>query len=73
LRVEALFTDLWTNTDAIDNEASRRVTDGRYVFLEDGVIPAPTSGEWVATWQPGPSSATDVRRRIPKKSTPKKK
>jgi alkylation response protein AidB-like acyl-CoA dehydrogenase len=73
LRVEALFTDLWTNTDAIDNEASRRVTDGRYVFLEDGVIPAPTSGEWVATWQPGPSSATDVRRRIPKKSTSKKK
>jgi alkylation response protein AidB-like acyl-CoA dehydrogenase len=67
LRVEALFNDLWTNTDSIDGAASRRVTDGRYAFLEEGVVPAPTAGEWVATWQPGASTSTDVRRRIPKK------
>ena len=56
----------------IDNEAARRVTDGRYAFLEEGVIPAPSAGEWVATWQPGPSSSKDVRRRIPKKAGSKK-
>ncbi len=66
LRVEALFNELWSNTDSIDGAASRRVTDGRYAFLEEGVIPAPTSGEWVATWQPGESTSPDVRRRIPR-------
>jgi alkylation response protein AidB-like acyl-CoA dehydrogenase len=65
LRVEALFDSLWTNSDDIDVEASRRVTDGRYTFLEEGVVPAPAAGEWVASWQPGPTSSTDVRRRIP--------
>ena len=65
LRVEALFRELWDNTDAIDGVASKRVTEGRYAFLEEGVVPAPGGGEWVATWQPGPSTAEDARRRIP--------
>ncbi len=66
LRIEALFTDLWTNSDAVDVAASKRVTDGRYAFLEDGIVPAPTEGEWVAPWEPGASTAQDVRRRIPR-------
>jgi hypothetical protein len=68
VRVDVLFNALWDNTDAIDGTASRRVTDGRYVFLEEGVVPAPTEGDWVSTWQPGPSTEKDVRRRIPKRS-----
>jgi alkylation response protein AidB-like acyl-CoA dehydrogenase len=67
LRVEALFNDLWSNSDDVDGEAARRITDGRYAFLEDGIVPSVGEGEWVASWKPGPSTATDVRRRIPKR------
>ena len=38
---------------------------GRYTFLEQGIVPLPTEGEWVSTWQPGPSTEPDVRRRVP--------
>jgi hypothetical protein len=65
-RVDVLFDQLWNNTDAADGSLARKVTEGRYAFLEDGVIPASSAGEWVATWQPGPSTEKDVRRRIPK-------
>jgi hypothetical protein len=64
LRVEALFTALWDNTDVIDNQAARRVVDGRYAFLEEGIIPVPAEGDWVSAWQPGPSTVEDVRRRL---------
>lgn len=65
LRVDALFDRLWTNSDARDGATARRVTDGRYGFLESGIVPAPDEGEWVAGWSPGESTAKDVRRRIP--------
>jgi alkylation response protein AidB-like acyl-CoA dehydrogenase len=63
VRAEGLFEALWTNTDAIDAKAARRVVEGRYAFVESGVVPVPP-GEWVADWQPGPSEAEDVRRRF---------
>ena len=66
LRVEALFTSLWSNTDALDVEATKRVMDGRYLAVEAGVLPVPEAGEWVASWQPGASTVEDVRRRIPR-------
>ncbi|MBB4764294.1 alkylation response protein AidB-like acyl-CoA dehydrogenase [Actinoplanes digitatis] len=65
LRIEALFTALWDNTDAPDVEVARRVLDGRYAFLEEGIILPPGDGAWVSTWEPGPTTAEDVRRRIP--------
>ena len=65
LRAEALFAALWENTDSLDVEAARRVLDGRYAFLEQGVVPRSTEGAWVAAWQPGPATVEDVRRRIP--------
>ena len=37
LRVDALFTALWDNTDAVDAAAAKRVLAGRYAFLEEGV------------------------------------
>jgi alkylation response protein AidB-like acyl-CoA dehydrogenase len=63
LRAEALFDTLWDNTDAVDVAAARRVVDGRYAFVEDGVLPVPDDGPWVAPWVPGPSTVEDVRRR----------
>ena len=65
LRVEALFAALWDNTDSLDVEAARRVLDGRYAFLEQGLVPRSPEGAWVAAWQPGPATVEDVRRRIP--------
>jgi hypothetical protein len=65
LRVDTLFDELWSNTDDRDVAFSRKVTDGRYAFLEEGVVAPPSDGDVVATWKPGESTATDVRRRIP--------
>ncbi|WP_036372819.1 acyl-CoA dehydrogenase family protein [Micromonospora sp. ATCC 39149] len=65
LRVDALFAGLWANTDSVDVAAARRILAGRYAALEDGVITPPAELPWVARWTPGPSTAEDVRRRIP--------
>ncbi|MEV6967193.1 acyl-CoA dehydrogenase family protein [Hamadaea sp. NPDC051192] len=64
-RAERSFRRLHRNTDAADVRGSTRIVDGRYAFLEDGILPPPETGDWVATWEPGPSSETDVRRRLP--------
>ncbi len=66
VRVDALFTALWENTDSVDVAAAKRILAGRYAALEDGVITPPDDLPWVATWTPGPSTVTDdARRRIP--------
>jgi hypothetical protein len=46
-------------------KVARRVLDGRYAFLEEGIVTAPADGAWVAPWQPGAATLRDVRRRIP--------
>ncbi|GAB3813413.1 hypothetical protein GCM10027605_56940 [Micromonospora zhanjiangensis] len=65
LRIEQLFGSLWDNTDQLDVTAAKRILAGRYAFLEDGVLTPDRDRAWVAGWEPGPSSAPDVRRRIP--------
>jgi len=64
-RAEALFADLWDNTDSVDVKAAQAVLAGRYTFLEEGVVPPPADGTRVAGWEPGPSTAEDTRRRLP--------
>ncbi|MBM7490278.1 alkylation response protein AidB-like acyl-CoA dehydrogenase [Micromonospora luteifusca] len=68
VRVDALFTALWDNTDSVDTAAAKRILAGRYAGLEEGVITPSDELPWVARWSPGPSTAEDVRRRIPPKS-----
>ncbi|MFC6021788.1 acyl-CoA dehydrogenase family protein [Plantactinospora solaniradicis] len=65
VRIAALFRALWENTDSVDVSAAKRILAGRYAFLEQGVITPADDHPWVAPWQPGPSTAEDVRRRIP--------
>ncbi|MBF9130858.1 acyl-CoA dehydrogenase family protein [Plantactinospora sp. S1510] len=65
VRIAALFRALWENTDSVDAAAAKRILAGRYAFLEQGVITPADDHPWVAPWQPGPSTAQDVRRRIP--------
>ncbi|MEV1288835.1 acyl-CoA dehydrogenase family protein [Micromonospora sp. NPDC049679] len=65
LRVDALFRALWENTDSVDVAAAKRILDGRYASVEDGIVAPAADAAWVAAWEPGPSSVPDVRRRIP--------
>ena len=64
-RAEALFADLWDNTDSVDVKAAQAVLAGRYTFLEEGVVTPPTDGAQVAGWERGPSSSEDTRRHLP--------
>ncbi|GAA2847878.1 acyl-CoA dehydrogenase [Actinoplanes cyaneus] len=64
IRAEALFAALWDNTDRLDVKAAKRLLDGRYAFLEEGVVNPASDAAWVAPWQPGPATTDDVRRRI---------
>ncbi|MEH1126174.1 acyl-CoA dehydrogenase family protein [Micromonospora sp. CPCC 206061] len=66
LRAEALFDGLWDNTDSRDAVAAKRILDGRYAWLEEGVVIPPADLPWVAHWEPGPSTSEDARRRIPR-------
>ena len=44
---------LWSNTDARRRRAGREaVLAGRYASLEEGIVPPPDDGDWVATWSP---------------------
>jgi len=64
-RVDTHFHHLWHNTDALDVAAARRVVDGRYAWLEEGILPLP-DGAWVADYPLGAATVEDVRRRIPR-------
>ncbi|MBX9389796.1 acyl-CoA dehydrogenase family protein [Streptomonospora nanhaiensis] len=62
LRVDALFTALWANTDDLDGRLSRRVLDGRYPWLEEGILDPSVPGPLIAPAEPGPSVRENVRR-----------
>jgi hypothetical protein len=64
-RVENLLDELWDNTDEADKRLTDSVLDGEYTWLEDGVIDlSEGTGPWIAGWQPGPSQAENVARRV---------
>jgi alkylation response protein AidB-like acyl-CoA dehydrogenase len=64
LRVQQLFRSLWSNTDAGDTELAHRVLDGRYHWLEHGVLDiSEGTGPWIASSDPGPSRVPNVHRR----------
>ena len=64
-RAEALFDALWRNDDGLERRAAQRVLDGRYAFLEDGIVPPSDDGPWVARYEPGPAAVPNVRRTVP--------
>src|ERR1700761_5728872 len=64
-RVEALFGELWTNTDSSDVKLTNDVLQGRYTWLEDGIIDqSEGTGPWIAHWEPGASAEQNLGRRI---------
>jgi alkylation response protein AidB-like acyl-CoA dehydrogenase len=66
LRADTHFRALWRNTDESDKKLSRAVLEDRYEFVEAGILSPSSEGDWISTWEPGPSTETDVRRRIPR-------
>ncbi|MCT2584172.1 acyl-CoA dehydrogenase family protein [Actinophytocola gossypii] len=64
LRVERLFVSLWANTDDADRRLAAATLDGRYAWLEAGVLDqSEGTGPWIAPWEPGASSEQNVARR----------
>ncbi|MFF3502913.1 acyl-CoA dehydrogenase family protein [Streptomyces sp. NPDC003247] len=64
LRVDALFTRLWDNTDDLDRKVVEGVLAGTYEWLEQGVVDPSGDGPWIADATPGPSTRENVHRPI---------
>lgn len=60
LRVEALFSRLWDNSDNQDVRLARYVLEGRYAFLEEGILDPSIDGPWIGS----PAEGDNVRRHI---------
>ncbi|OMB92819.1 acyl-CoA dehydrogenase family protein [Mycobacterium colombiense] len=71
LRVEALFHALWANTDGSDVQLTHNVLEGRYTWLEDGIVDqSEGTGPWIAHWEPGESTEPNLARRFLTVSAP---
>ncbi|CAM5583214.1 acyl-CoA dehydrogenase family protein [Streptomyces xanthochromogenes] len=64
IRVEELFTRLWSNTDDLDRKVVDEVLAGAYTWLEEGVIDPSDDGAWIADATPGPAKRDNVHRPI---------
>ncbi|MFJ2814084.1 acyl-CoA dehydrogenase family protein [Streptomyces sp. NPDC087294] len=65
IRVEELFTRLWTNTDDLDGKVTKGVLTGTYTWLESGIHAPSDDSPWIATTAPGPSKKQNLHRKIP--------
>jgi hypothetical protein len=48
-RVEQAFHDLWHNDDTEEYRASRRLLDGEFLFLEEGILDPSGDGPLIAS------------------------
>lgn len=61
LRVERLFGALWQNTDDTDHHIASDLLDGKYTWMEDGVLDqSEGTGPWISHWSPGASTEDNV-------------
>ncbi|MEU8251487.1 acyl-CoA dehydrogenase family protein [Nonomuraea sp. NPDC048916] len=59
-RVDALFARLWDNSDSEDVRLARYVLEGRYTFVEEGILDPSIEGPWIGV----PQGGENVRRKI---------
>ncbi|AWS40531.1 acyl-CoA dehydrogenase family protein [Streptosporangium sp. 'caverna'] len=64
LRADALFDRLWDNSDSRDVRLAHYLLEGRYTFLEEGILDPSIEGPWIAAAEPGPSATENVHRPI---------
>ncbi|MCF6475916.1 acyl-CoA dehydrogenase [Nonomuraea sp. MG754425] len=60
VRVDALFERLWDNSDNHDVRLAGYVLDGRYTFVEEGILDPSIEGPWIGV----PKGGENVRRKI---------
>jgi alkylation response protein AidB-like acyl-CoA dehydrogenase len=63
VRAEQRFDQLWHNCDDADRTLARGVLDGRYTWLEEGVLDPSIEGPWIA--QDKGAAKHDVHRVVP--------
>jgi alkylation response protein AidB-like acyl-CoA dehydrogenase len=63
VRAEQRFDQLWRNCDDADRTLARGVLDGRYTWLEEGVLDPSIEGPWIA--QDNGAAKHDVHRVVP--------
>lgn len=64
VRIEALFDELWRNSDDADRQLSKGVMAGRYTWLEDGVLDASEgTGPWISETARGEEQKENLHRR----------
>ncbi|GGO67998.1 acyl-CoA dehydrogenase family protein [Nonomuraea cavernae] len=59
-RVATLFDRLWDNSDSEDARLARYVLEGRYTFVEEGILDPSIEGPWIGV----PESGENLRRTI---------
>ena len=62
VRSEQLFDQFWHNCDDSDQTLARGVLEGRYTWLEEGILDPSIEGPWIA--QDGGAAEHDVHRVI---------
>jgi alkylation response protein AidB-like acyl-CoA dehydrogenase len=62
VRIGELFGRLWENTDELDVRVAKRVLEGRYGWLEAGIVDPSTDGPLISAAEPGPSTRANVHR-----------
>ncbi len=62
IRADQLFDELWRNCDDTDRALARGVLEGRYTWLEEGILDPSIDGPWIA--QDGGTDKPDVHRVI---------
>jgi alkylation response protein AidB-like acyl-CoA dehydrogenase len=63
LRVDRLFDALWSNTDAVDMRVSAGLLDGKFAWLDEGIVDLTEgTGPWISDEAFGPTAVDDVRR-----------
>jgi alkylation response protein AidB-like acyl-CoA dehydrogenase len=62
IRADQRFDELWNNSDDSDQTLARRVLDGRYTWLEEGILDPSIDGPWIAN--DGGDAEHDVHRVI---------
>ncbi|ART72783.1 acyl-CoA dehydrogenase [Mycobacterium dioxanotrophicus] len=62
VRADQLFEQLWDNSDESDRSLAKDVLEGRYTWLERGIVDPSIEGPWIA--QEGGTVGEDVHRHI---------
>lgn len=64
VRTDALFDELWRNSDAEDRRLANGVLAGRYTWLEKGVLDqSEGTGPWIAEWANSTEAGENLHRR----------